>query len=69
MRRYVLKMLDDEIESADSYSRTFIDLKFELRLITSSSLNNTVIKIEINSKRNFKLPKTELQKFNGDLKV
>lgn len=67
---YSQKVLDDEIESVDNYNSTFIDLKTKLerRLNSTSDLNRTVVENETNSKRNFKLPKIELQKFDGNLK-
>ncbi|XP_023237875.1 uncharacterized protein LOC111636779 [Centruroides sculpturatus] len=65
------QMLDEEIEGIENYNGTFVDLKtrLECSLNTSKELDETRSEGETGcSKGNFKLPKIELQKFDGNLK-
>lgn len=65
------QILDSEIEGAENYNGTFIDLKAKLerRLHSANELNESRFENETNSsKSNFKLPKIEFQKFDGNLK-
>ncbi|XP_067121310.1 uncharacterized protein [Centruroides vittatus] len=64
------QMLDEEIEGIENYNGTFVDLKTRLeRRLNTSGLDETRSEGETGySKGNFKLPKIELQKFDGNLK-
>ncbi|XP_067130317.1 cilia- and flagella-associated protein 57-like [Centruroides vittatus] len=64
------QMLDEEIEGIENYNGTFVDLKTRLeRRLNTSEQDETRSEGETGySKGNFKLPKIELQKFDGNLK-
>ena len=63
-------MLDEEIEEAENYNGTCVDLKakHERCLNLWKEVNESQNDVENSSKSNHKLPKIEFQKFDGTLK-